>query len=73
MTTMAETRLRVSDLLEERGMTASDLMRSSGLSWPTVQALRANKEPMNVTLETLEKVAKALGVRVSDLLDEAGR
>lgn len=66
-----ETRLRVSELLKERGMSASELMRRSGLSWTTIQPIAAG-EPRNVGLDTLEKIARVLGVKVSDLLDESG-
>ncbi len=69
MRVMAETRLRVSELLTEQGMSASELMRRTGLAWTTIQPLAAG-ETKNVELDTLEKIAKALGVKVSDLLDE---
>lgn len=62
-------RHRVPELLEKRGLSASDLMRMAGISWPTAQALAAGKS-MNLQLDTLEKVAKALGVGVLDLLVE---
>ena len=62
-------RHRVPELLEKRQMSASDLMRAAGISWPTAQALAAGKD-MNLQLDTLEKVAKALGVGVLDLLVE---
>ena len=70
MAVMAETRLRVSELLKERGMSASELMRRSGLSWTTIQPIAAG-EASNPELDTLEKIARALEVKVSDLLDES--
>jgi len=61
-----ETPLRVSELLKERQMSASELMRRADIAWSTAQALAAGK-PLNLTLETMEKVAGALGVKVKDL------
>jgi DNA-binding Xre family transcriptional regulator len=60
-------RLRVPELLEERGWTASDLMRKSGLSWPTAQGLARGK-PMNVTLDTLNRLVDVFQVEVSVLV-----
>jgi DNA-binding Xre family transcriptional regulator len=65
------TQLRVPDLLKERGLTASWLMREAKLSWPTAQGLAAGHE-MNVTLDTLEKVSKALGVPIAALFAQVG-
>lgn len=61
--------LRVPQLLKDRGLTASWLMREAKLSWPTAQGLAAGHD-MNVTLETLEKVSRALGVPVGALFTE---
>jgi DNA-binding Xre family transcriptional regulator len=60
-------KLRVPQLLEERGWTASDLMRKSGLSWPTCQGLAVGK-PMNVKLETVEKLLDTFQIELGDLV-----
>jgi len=60
-------KLRVPELLEERGWSASDLMRKSGLSWPTSQGLASGKE-MNITLETINKLCDVFGVGAGDLI-----
>lgn len=67
------TRLRVPELLKAKEMSASELARRSGVSWPTAQGLAAGK-PMNLTLETMEKVAGALEVGVEELFagEESG-
>lgn len=66
----AETRLRVSQVLKEKGMSASELSRRTGISWTTIQPIVAG-ERVNPELATLEKIAKVLGVRVAELLDES--
>jgi len=62
-------RLRIPQLLRDRGLTASWLMREAKLSWPTAQGLAAGHD-MNVTLDTLEKVSQALDVPVGALFRE---
>ncbi len=63
-------RLRVRELAEERGMTQSKLMRVSDLNMKTVQGLYREPYRINVAYLTLEKVAKALGVKIDDLFEE---
>jgi len=60
-------KLRVPELLKKKGMTASDLMRKSGLSWPTAQGLAAGKQ-MNITLDTINKLCDVLEVSVGELV-----
>ena len=50
-------------------LTWRELAKKSGLGIYALQRVEKNE---NVTIETLEKIAQALGCRVSDLLDEEG-
>jgi DNA-binding Xre family transcriptional regulator len=62
-------RLRVGELAEERGFNMSSLPRASDVSFTTVKRLW--KKPYSgVNSFTLEKLAKALGVKAMDLFEE---
>ena len=63
-------RLRIKELAEQRGMTQSKLMRMSDLNMKTVQGLYREPYRINVAYLTLEKVAKALDVKIEDLFEE---
>lgn len=60
-------RLRIPEILQEKGWTASDLMRKSGLAWPTAQGLASGKS-MNITLDTIHKLCDALEVDIKELI-----
>ena len=62
-------KVRVPELLKERGWSASDLMRKSGLSWPTAQGLAAGK-PMNLTIKTINILCDVFGVGLDELVVE---
>jgi DNA-binding Xre family transcriptional regulator len=65
--TMAQ--LRVKEVAEKKGWDTVELSRQSRVAYSVI--LRMFNDPAyNATLETLQKVAKALGVRVADLLAE---
>lgn len=57
--------LRIKDLLKEKGVTAKELAERIGISQPAM-SFAINGNP---TVETLEKIAKALGVTIPDLFD----
>jgi DNA-binding Xre family transcriptional regulator len=59
--------VRVPEILKEKGWTATYLMRKSGLSWPTIQGLASGK-PMNIKLDTIQKLCDALDVGIEDLI-----
>ena len=59
--------LRVTECCKAKGITLQDLADKLGVARSTLANTLTKKNP---TLETLEKIAKALGVKVSDLLDE---
>jgi transcriptional regulator with XRE-family HTH domain len=59
---------RIRELREKRGLTQQEAAEKSGLktkqAWNNIEKGRQT----NMTVETLEKVAKGLGVKVSALL-----
>lgn len=57
--------LRIKDLLKEKGVTAKELAERIGISQPAM-SFAINGNP---TVETLDKIAKALGVTIPDLFD----
>ena len=63
-------RLRVKELAEQKGMTQSKLMRVADLNMKTIQGLYREPYRLNVAFLTLEKVAKALDVRIDELFEE---
>jgi DNA-binding Xre family transcriptional regulator len=69
MRTMTMIRLRVKEIAREKGISMGKLQRDSNLAYNTVR--RIFKDPYYITTtETLGKIAKALGVPISDLLEE---
>ena len=65
-TTMAKTKLRIKELLQERNMTQAELADKLGISRMT---LNQNITRNNWTLGKLEEIAAAIGCRVVDLFD----
>jgi len=62
-------RLRVKEIAREKGISMGKLQRDADLAYNTVR--RIFKEPYYITTtETLGKLAKALSVPISDLLEE---
>jgi transcriptional regulator with XRE-family HTH domain len=55
------------ELREKRGMSQRDLAEKSGVSREYIARLETAKQ--DPTLSTLEKLAKALGVKVTRLLE----
>ena len=66
------TRFRLAELLEERGVSQSELARSSGVSFQTINAI-ANNRTTRVDLATLDAIAKALRCEPGDLLERTRR
>ena len=66
-----ESRLRlgrkIRAMRRERGYSVSELARRAKISRNYI-AILEGRRPSKVTLETLEKIAEALGVTISDLL-----
>ncbi len=69
MLTMApgSVRIRVAELLKERGMSVSDLAEEAGLAYGTALALSRSSNT-RVDLDTLARVCAALSVQIADLL-----
>lgn len=59
---------RIREIRELRNLTKSQLAKKAGISTATISKLENYKE--SPTIETLEKIAIALNVKVADLLDE---
>lgn len=58
---------RVRELRRERGMTVDALAGKSGVSRATIWKLEQS-EVKNVSIGTMQKLAKALGARTEDLI-----
>lgn len=62
-------RLRVKEIAEQKGFNQSSLSRAADISFNTVK--RIYRDPYKeVTTTTLERIAKALGVSIADLIEE---
>lgn len=62
---------KVKDIREEKGMSGYELAARSGVSESNISRIeRGIIKPGNVRVGTLHKLAKALGVRVDDFIDE---
>lgn len=58
-------RLRLDEILEERGVKQTWLARKTGLSENTISQLR--KDPRMIRLDTIDRVCKALNIEPGDL------
>lgn len=61
-------RVRLRELLEERGMAQTELQARSGLGYSTINALYHGKTE-RVEFATLEALCDVLGCRVGDLME----
>ena len=57
---------RIATIREKKGLTQKQLGAKLGM--PQSQISRMEKNPESVTYKTLQRVAKALGVKISDML-----
>ncbi len=64
------TRVRIREIAEEKGLDVAKLSRRADLAYRTVWQLW-NDPDRDVSIKTLGKIADALGVRVSDLIEDA--
>jgi ribosome-binding protein aMBF1 (putative translation factor) len=55
---------------EHRGLSGQQLATASGVSQPYISDIERRKKPGSV--DALAKLAKALGVKIDDLVDERG-
>lgn len=65
-------RLRVPELLKERDWSISELMRRSGLSYPTVHQLAKGGGKGPVSLDTALAIANAFGISLEELIVDDG-
>jgi DNA-binding Xre family transcriptional regulator len=62
-------RLRVKEIAEQKGFNQSSLSRSANVHFTTVK--RMYKDPYKeVTTTTLDKISRALGVSICDLIEQ---
>jgi transcriptional regulator with XRE-family HTH domain len=59
---------KIKALRKERGLSQEDLMDYE-ISLRTIQRIEQEKEAVNITLLTLNRLSKALGIKTKDLLD----
>lgn len=62
-------RLKVRELAEQKGYNQSSLARATKLGYSTIKRLWQNPYHETSTV-TLEKIARVLGVKTSDLLED---
>lgn len=61
-------RLRVKEVAESKGYNMSSLSRASDVSFGTIKRMW-RKPDSGATIDTLSKIAKALQVEISDLIE----
>ena len=62
-------RLRVQEIAVQKGISMRKLARNAGIAYNTLRTLY--REPTRIiTTDTLERLAKALGVPASELIEE---
>ena len=62
-------RIRVKEIAKQKGMSMGKLSRASDVTYRTIQ--RIYNDPAYIpTIPTLERIAKALGVATSDLIED---
>lgn len=61
-------RLRIKEIAESKGYNMSRLHRAADIAFTTVKRVWQNPDS-SVTLETLEKIARVLGVPVQELFE----
>lgn len=62
-------RLRIKEVADKRGLNRNQLQLRSGVTLPLLTRYWENKTG-SVTLDALERIARALGVRAVDLIEE---
>jgi DNA-binding Xre family transcriptional regulator len=62
-------RLKVREIAERKGINMSKLSRIADVSYNTTQALFHNPQH-DVSIYILERIAKALNVKICDLIEE---
>lgn len=65
-----KTKLRVKEVAQAKGISMTKLSHRSEVAYKTIQKIFRNPYAP-VTLVTLDRIAEALGVRTSELLDDS--
>jgi DNA-binding Xre family transcriptional regulator len=63
-------RLKVKEILQEKHMSIGKLSRRSDVAWITISRMCNQPTTYSPTLDTLERIARALDVHVPDLFEE---
>jgi DNA-binding Xre family transcriptional regulator len=63
------TRLRVKEVAQEKGFTMAKLQRAADINLKTMQTIWHNPYH-DASFKTLDKIAKVLEVRVTDLIED---
>jgi transcriptional regulator with XRE-family HTH domain len=63
-------RLKLRETLKERNISMGKLSRMSDISFMTISRMCNNPTTYSPTLDTLQRIAKALNVPMSDLYEE---
>ncbi len=63
-------RLKVKEALQEKKMSMGKLSRASDVALITISRMCNQPTTYSPTLDTLERIARALGVKVADLYEE---
>lgn len=66
------TRLRLAQILDERGLTRAWLARETGLSYQAIHHLYAG-EVAGITLDTVDRLAAALKCEPGDLFERSAK
>jgi len=59
---------RIRELRAKRGLTQQELAEAAGLDYKTIQRLEGKTPRFHPNIDTLEKIARAIGISVSELL-----
>jgi transcriptional regulator with XRE-family HTH domain len=62
-------RIRLKEILQEKDISMSKLSRMSDISFSTISRI-INDKNYSPTLSTLERIARALDIPISDLYEE---
>ena len=62
-------RLKVAEIAQQKGMSMGKLSRTADVSYRTIKLIYSDPY-RDVAVSTLEKLAKALGVATSDLIED---
>jgi transcriptional regulator with XRE-family HTH domain len=62
-------RLRVKEVAQEKGFSMAKLQRAADINLKTMQAIWHNPQH-DASLKTLDKIAKALGVPITALIED---